>query len=214
MAIDLYGKAALIWTSLSDYSNASAAELKAGDVCFQLSEYPEALKHFHNAARLGRQTGDRLSEGRALSRMGRVYSYLGDNDLARSTLAKALTLLERRQPNPTSLVSHAHAEALSHRAEVIYCEREPLKVTRITSKTPARGCQKTVKAEPEHTCLAVHSRNHRSARKGYVRDLRGHDFISGSGDKAGEGLALTALGFVYSGKGQEQEAIKLPSRSD
>src|SRR6185295_12880031 len=96
------------------------AAIKAGDVCFRLTQYPEALKHFEYAAKLSKQTGDRLSEGRALSRIGHLYSYTGDNNRAYVILTKALTLLEPRQSSSTSIVSHAYAEAISNMAEVIY----------------------------------------------------------------------------------------------
>src|ERR1041384_5627810 len=59
-AIDNYDKATAIWTSVSDPSNASMAAIKAGDVCFRLTQYPEALKRFEHAAKLSRQTGDRV----------------------------------------------------------------------------------------------------------------------------------------------------------
>jgi CHAT domain-containing protein len=208
MAIDLYGKAALIWTSVSDYSNASAAELKAGDVCFQLSEYPEALKHFKNAVELGRQTGDRLSEGRALSRMGRVYSYLGDNDLAHSTLIKALKLLDRREPNPTSLVSHAHAEALSYTAEVIYAKGNLLKARDYFEDARKRLSEDRRGRAGTHLFGGYIAGTIGQPEKAMSEISEAMTLYQATGDKAGEGLALTVLGLVYSGKGQEQEAIK------
>jgi predicted negative regulator of RcsB-dependent stress response len=54
-AITQYDTAASTWTSLSDSSNASTAMIKAGDVCFRLSDYPQALKRFENAAELSQQ---------------------------------------------------------------------------------------------------------------------------------------------------------------
>ena len=126
-AIDKYDKAALTWTSVSDFSNASMATIKAGDLCFRLSQFPEALKRFQNAAKLSSQTGERLSEGRALSRMGHLYTSTGDNDLAYVTLKKALALLEPPNSDPTSIASHSYAEALSYMAEVIYVEGNLLK---------------------------------------------------------------------------------------
>ena len=207
LAIELYRKASLIWTSVSDYSNASAAERKAGDICFQLSEYSEALKHFKNAAELGRQTGDRLSEGRALSRMGRVYSYLGDNDVAHSTLGKALKLLDRREPNPTSLVSHALAEALSHRAEVIYAKGNLLKARDHFEDARKRLSEDRRGRAGTHLFGGYIAGTIGQPEKAMSEISEAMALYQATGDKAGEGLALTVLGMLYSGKGQGQEAI-------
>lgn len=207
-AIEMYANAALIWTSVSDYSNASTAELKAGDVCFQLSEFPQALKHFQNGAKLGRQTGDRLSEGRALSRIGLVYSYLGDNDLAHKTLVKALTLLERREPNPTAIVSHAHAKALRNMAEVIYAKghllkaRDHFELARKMLINDREGRART------HLFAGYIAGTIGQAEKAISELSEAMTLYQATGDKAGEGLALTALGLSYSRKTQEEEGIK------
>lgn len=208
LAIERYSKAAVIWTSVSDYSNVSNAEIKAGDVCFQLSEYPEALKHFQNAAKAGGQTGDRLSEGRALSRIGLVYSYLGNNDLAHSNLVKALALLERRESNPTSIVAHAHAEALSHMAEVIYAKGNLVKaldhfeLARRKLSDDRRGRART------HLFLGYIAGTTGQPEKALSEISEAMALYKATGDQSGEGLALIALGMVYSGKTQEEEAIK------
>ncbi len=208
LAIEMYGKAEQVWTSISDYSNASNAALKAGDVCFQLSEYSEALKHFQNAAKLGRQTDDRLSEGRALSRIGRVYSYIGDNDSAHANLLKALALLERRESNPTPIFSHAHAEAVSYMAEVIYAKGNLVK-----ARDHFERARKKLSEDRKGR-----ARTHLFA--GYIAGTTGQPdramseiseamtLYQAMGDKAGEGLALTALGLSYSLKTQHEEAIK------
>jgi len=207
-AIDMYDKAAAIWTSVSDFSNASLAAIKAGDVCFRLTRYPEALKHFEYAAKLSRQTGDRFSEGQALSRIGHLYSYKGDNDRAYANLSKALTLLEPRQSSSTSMVSHAYAKAVSNMAEVIYGNGNLLKARNYF----------------ERACKALADDRNGKARThlfgGYIATSTGQpekarDEISealglykATGDRAGEGLALIALGLSYTSKGDEDKANK------
>src|SRR6185437_4348512 len=54
-AISQYDEAALIWSSLADFSHASDAVLKSADAYFRLSEYPEALKRYQNAVALAEQ---------------------------------------------------------------------------------------------------------------------------------------------------------------
>lgn len=208
-AIEKYDKAALIWTSVSDSSNASLAATKAGDVWFQLSQYAEALEHFQKALKLSKRSGDRISEGRALSRMGRVYSYIGDNDLAHATLIQALTILESRASGPTSFASHVSAEAVSHMAEVIYAKGNLLKASKQFER--ARKMFADDRKGKARTLLFA----------GYIAALTGRPdnatleisealaLYRATGDKAGEGLALTGLGLTYSRKSNEDEAIKL-----
>src|ERR1041385_3322026 len=48
-ALEDYDKALSIWTSISDFANASKAALESGDIHFLFSEYAEALKRYKNA---------------------------------------------------------------------------------------------------------------------------------------------------------------------
>ena len=59
-SIGEYDKAALLWTSIGNFSNASQATLRSGELHFLLSEYSEALKQFQNAAASSAKTGDRV----------------------------------------------------------------------------------------------------------------------------------------------------------
>src|SRR5689334_43610 len=45
-ALEDYDKAYSIWTSTSDFANASKAALESGDIRFLFSEYTEALKRY------------------------------------------------------------------------------------------------------------------------------------------------------------------------
>lgn len=54
-AIDNYEKAALLWTSISDFRNASETKLKTGEIYFLLSEYAQALKQYENAEALAQK---------------------------------------------------------------------------------------------------------------------------------------------------------------
>src|ERR1043165_1579839 len=207
-ATDIYDKAAAIWTSVSDFSNASLAAIKAGDVCFRLTRYPEALKHFEYAAKLSRQTGDRLSEGRALSRIGHLYSYTGDNDRAYAILLKALALLEPRQSNSTSMVSHAYAEAVSNTAEVIYGNGNLLKARNYferASKALADDRNGKARIHLFGGYIATSTGQPEKARDEASEAL---SLYKATGDRAGEGLALIALGLSYTSKSDEDKASK------
>src|SRR6185503_10388855 len=119
-AIDHYEKATLLWTSISDFRNASGATLKAGDIYFLLSEYAQAFKQYENAEALAQKSGDWLAAATALSQMGRVQSYLGKNDLAQQQLSQSLALFKRHEANQSINVTNAYGETLSSLAEVSY----------------------------------------------------------------------------------------------
>lgn len=212
-AIDTYDKAALIWTSVSDFSNASMAAIKAGDVCFRLTEYSEALKRFETAAKLSRQIRDRISEGRALSHIGHLYSYTGNHDLAYATLSKALALLEPRNSNSTSVAAHAYTEAVSHMAEVIYAKGNMLKArnyfeqARNTLPDDRRGKART------HLFASYIAGTTGQPEKARAEVFQALDLYRATGDKVGEGLALIALGLSYSSKIDEDESTKCHSEA-
>jgi tetratricopeptide (TPR) repeat protein len=77
-----FDQAAQIWESFEDFSNAARATLKAGDVCFRLSEFAEAQKRYKSAEVFAKRVGDELLQSKASSWIGVVYSYLGDNHQA------------------------------------------------------------------------------------------------------------------------------------
>src|ERR1044071_2791272 len=66
-AIEKFDKAALIWNEIGIFPSASHATLKSGDIYFLLSDYPEALKRYEEAAALAEKAGDRLAEAKARS---------------------------------------------------------------------------------------------------------------------------------------------------
>ena len=113
-AIEEYDKAAMSWASLGNFSSASQANVRSGDINFLLSEYAEALKRFQNAVTLAAKSHDRLTEAKALNRIGRLYSYTGKNHLAQVHLTKALSLLGPLNANTDPKVKNAYGEALSN----------------------------------------------------------------------------------------------------
>ena len=121
-AIDLYDEAARLWTSISDLANASHANLKSGDVYFLISEYKQALQRYRNAEALGEKSNDSLAQATALSQIGRLQSYLGNNDLAQKQLTKALHLFEQHEADRTATATNAYGEALSNLGEVSYAK--------------------------------------------------------------------------------------------
>ncbi len=208
-AIDQYGKAALLWTSISDFRNASGATLKAGDIYFLLSEYVQALKQYENAEALAQKSDDWLAEATALSQMGRVQSYIGKNDLAQKQLSQSLALFKRREANQSIDVTNAYGEALSNLAEVSCSKGDFLNASKQLNSALAEF-QHYPKGEARVRLFKGYIAGTIGDTNGAVAEidhaLRLYREIN---DKSGEGLALTALGLWHTFRQDYSRAIEL-----
>jgi CHAT domain-containing protein/tetratricopeptide (TPR) repeat protein len=119
-AAEQFDKAALIWTSNSDFANAARAALKSGDVYFLLSDYKESSKRSQYVEEIAEKSGDWLAKAKALSQMGLSQSYLGNNDVAQKQLNQALDLFKQHQADRDVIATNAYGEALTNLAEVSY----------------------------------------------------------------------------------------------
>lgn len=211
-AIEKYDEAALIWLSSRNLQSAAGASMEAGEVCFILGEFPEALKRYQQAAEEARSAGARVEESEALSQVGRLYSYLGNNDEAQKRLIGALdSLAEHSRGNQPGTVKQAYAEALSNLGEVSYSKGDLVKAS-------------------EHFEHALKLFGEIGDRKGEARASLFVGYIAGglgqpekaltrisqalalyraATDKMGEGLSLTALGLFHSLKREEEYAIRM-----
>lgn len=207
-----YDGAAIIWLSSRNLRSAAVASMGAGEVCFILGEYREALKRYKEAAEEARTAGARLEESQALSQVGRLYSYLGDNDKAQKSLVHALSFLaESSSDNQIRTVKRAYAQALSNLGEINYSKGNLVE--------SSGDFEHALKLSREVGDRRGEARVH--LFKGYIAGgigdpEKGVDEVSQAltlykavADKTGEGLCLTALGISYSLKGDEEHAIKL-----
>src|ERR1044072_3080990 len=117
-AIEKYDGAALIWKGEGNLSAAAQALLAAGEICFLLSDYSNALKRYQTAEQLAATANDELDRSRALNKLGLLSSYLGNNDKAQVYLANALRFLE--STDEVKETRYALAEGLSNLGEVTY----------------------------------------------------------------------------------------------
>jgi CHAT domain-containing protein len=209
-AINHYEKAALFWSSISDFSNASEATLRTGDIYFLFSEYAQALKQFQDAETLAQKSGDWLAQATALSQMGRAQSYLGKNDLAQRQLTKALDLFKSHEANQTAKATNAYGEALSNLAEVSYSKGNFLNASKHL-ESALEVFQNNPKGEARARLfkgyIAGSIGDTNTALAEIVRALELYREIN---DKSGEGLALTAMGMWHSSSNQDHNrAIEL-----
>jgi CHAT domain-containing protein/tetratricopeptide (TPR) repeat protein len=211
-AIEKYDEAAVIWKEQGDLSAAAQALMQAGEVCFLLSDYNNALKRYQTAEKLTANTDDELTASRALSQIGLLSSYLGNNDKAQLYLASALRFLESAddgQKNPA--VRHALAEALSNLGEVTYSKGNLVRslsqferARRIFAEVGDRNGQAKT-----HLFAGYCAGSLGDSQKATSEIYEALKLFREVTNKAGEGRALTALGLARSLKGDEDGAIDL-----
>lgn len=214
-AIPQYDRAAVIWSSLSDFESASDATRKAADVYFGLSDFPEALKRYQNALALAEKAGSWLAKAQALSQGALVQSYLGHNDLAEKQLTDAIRLFKEHEADRDSSSINAYGEALSNQGEVSYAKGDFLK--------SSREFEEALRIFTNNRKGEARARLFRSYIAGGAGDLekalnemtRAHDLYKAINNKKGEGLALIALGLWHSSRDIEKsieyhkEALKI-----
>jgi CHAT domain-containing protein/predicted negative regulator of RcsB-dependent stress response len=204
-----FDKAALIWKSLGDFSNASRATLKSGDVYFDVSRYREAFRRYQDAVALAAKKADWLAEATALTKLARLDSYYGHNDLAQEHITAALDLLKHDQRNLTQGANSAYGEALTSLGELAH----------------ARGNFKKALTHFEEALKSLGEDGNGQARVyifiGYIKGSIGNidnalaeinqalRLYQSTNNKAGEGQALSALGLVYLHKKEFNQSIEL-----
>ncbi|HET6979317.1 MAG TPA: CHAT domain-containing protein [Pyrinomonadaceae bacterium] len=206
-AITQYDRAATIWTSISDFGNASTANLKSADVYFRLSEYSEALKRYQSAVTLSQKTGDWFATARALSRSARLQSYLGHNELAEKQLSESLRLFNDHASNQDSLFTNGRGESLSNLAEVSYAKGDFL--------TSSKQFEEALKILANDRKGEAKVRLYQGYIAGGIGDLeralkeitRARELYTETNNKAGEGLALIALGLCHYSQDVEKSIV-------
>jgi CHAT domain-containing protein/Flp pilus assembly protein TadD len=208
-AIKKYEEAALIWMSMNNLQAAAAQTIEAGEICFALGEYQEALRHYRKAAAQAKTGGAKLEESRALREVGRLYSYLGDNDQAESNVLAALRLLAPNQRIVEPEFKDDYAVSLNNLGEISYARGDLVK----SSKQFAEALQIFDEVGDRSEAARAHLfrgyivgglGNREKAVAEFSRSL---ELYSAVRNKAGEGLSLTALGLMQSTNGEDERAI-------
>jgi CHAT domain-containing protein/Flp pilus assembly protein TadD len=208
-AIKKYEEAALIWVSMNNLQGAAAQTIEAGETCFALGEYQEALRHYRKAAAQAKTGGAKLEESRALREVGRLYSYLGDNDQAESNVLAALRLLAPNQRIVEPDFKDDYAVNLNNLGEISYARGDLVKSSKqfaealqIFDEVGDRG--EAARAHLFRGYIVGGLGNREKAVAEFSRSL---ELYSAVRNKAGEGLSLTALGLMQSTNGEDERAI-------
>jgi CHAT domain-containing protein/tetratricopeptide (TPR) repeat protein len=204
-AIAEYDKAAEIQQSMSDFSGAANAKLSSGDISFWISDYRGALGSYQSARQLAKRVGDVRREARALSQMGLVQSYLGNNDLAHTQTTQALNLLKNKNDEATN----EYGEALSNLAEVSYARGDFLNASQqlnIAVELLANNRKALARVYLFRAYIAGSLGQTDLADTEISQAL---NLFRKASDKTGEALATTAVGLSLSRRGQDSQAIQL-----
>ena len=208
-AIEQYEKAAGSWTSLGNFSSASQATLKSGDVYFLLSEYQQALSRYQSAAKLGAKAHDPLAEAKALSHIGRLYSYTGKNELAHDELTKALNVLGPVNVNTNPIAKNIYGEALSNFGELSYSKGDLVK-SREQFDRALKFLEGDRKGEARGHLYAGYIAGTIGAREKAMAEIsEALKLYRATNDKSGEGLALNVLSVAHAYNGKPDVAIEL-----
>jgi CHAT domain-containing protein len=207
-AIDQYDKAVNAWKSVSDFVSASDSALKSGDVCFLISEYEEALKRYQNAATLAGKD-DWLAKARALSHIGRLHSYMGNNELAQRVISESLQLFKQHESNLSTSAKNAYGDALSNLAEVSYATGDFLKSSQ-QLKTALKVFLNDRHGEAKvHLFMAYIAGSIGETENAVAELARAQDLYRATNDVTGEALALTTSGLARSREGDDSGAIEM-----
>lgn len=197
-AIKEYEKAALLWTASSAFASASQAALKSGDVYLIFSEYAEALTRYQHAEALAQKTDDWLVKAKVLGHMGRLQSFIGNNELAQQQLAQSLDLFKQHQANMSDDAANAYGEALSNFGDVSYSIGDFVKA-RAQFKNALVVLRNDPKVEAKVHLFNGHITGSLGDPEKAVSEItRALDLYRAANDKIGEGTALTTLGLARS----------------
>lgn len=203
-AIPQYDRAVLIWSSISDFASASDATRKSAEVFFRLSEFSESLKRYQHAVVLAEKAGNWLAKARALSQGAIVQSYLGHNDIAEKQLTQSMDLFKDHEADRDSFATNAYGEALSNLAEVSYAKGDFL--------NSSKRFEDALKFLANDRKGEAKARLFRGYIAGGIGDLEkafkeislARDLYTEIDNKAGQGLALIALGIWNTSQDNEK----------
>ncbi|MFN2578067.1 MAG: tetratricopeptide repeat protein, partial [Pyrinomonadaceae bacterium] len=209
-AAEKYERAAQLWRAVGNNRNAIQSLRSSAEIHFLLSEYQSALQQYSDAAKLAGASREKLLQASCWSGIGWVYSYTGDNRLARSYGTKALDLMER-EANREPAAWDDYALALSNFSEVNYSMGNFVKASSDFQRaeqifTELGDRQGQARA---HLFAGYLAGSLGQPQKAEVEISTARELYRSVSNPAGEALCITAMGLIHSLKRDEDRAIKL-----
>lgn len=208
-AFEKYEAASQTWRSARDSRRAAAALMEAAEVRFNLGEYRESLVLYRKAAAHYRG-GDKAGEARAVSQIGRLYSYLGDNDEALRHVKRALGHYAQ-QESSTAQQQRLQAEALSNAGEVYYSKENFLKTSALFGSALELFAQVGDRSGEARARIFIgHVSNATGQREKALAEFKvALALYRAVGDRSGEAFSLMSLGITHSLGREETKALEL-----
>jgi CHAT domain-containing protein len=207
-----YLDARSIWQSIGNYQRAGQCALAAAGIHFVLGEYRESLHWAKNAASDSAKAGGGLQEAEAFSRVGQLYSLLGDNKQGRAFSKKALSYFYfNGAKQQTDKLKQKYAEALTRAGEVynsmgdLVSSSDSLeKSLKLVNEVGDRGGEARCRLFLGYISATIGDAE--VAKTQFQRSL---DLSRAIGDRTNEALSLTATGIAHSLMRDDETAIKL-----
>ncbi|HEV7681495.1 MAG TPA: CHAT domain-containing protein [Pyrinomonadaceae bacterium] len=209
-AIEKFMQAASAWRRLRP-QRAIDALRSAADIHFILGGYSEALNLNRRALRESEDIGARLTEVESLSALGRIHSFLGENETARRYLAKVLARSNQSDwGNALIQEKLAAAQAQNCLGEIYYTEGNSIKAQdyfrralELWTEVGYRRGQAQAKLNLGYTFSS--SGDQQQALLFFEQAMQVYRAID---DRRGASLSLTAIGSLHSLKGNEQASLE------
>lgn len=208
-AIEKYMEAYSSWRVIRP-QRAVVALRSAADIHFVLGGYSNALSFNGQALKAGQKSGDRSTEMEASVALGRVYSFLGDNDTARRHLATVQAYWNQRDyVNGSVQEKRLAAEAHNCLGEIYYTEGNSIKALgyfkralELWVELGYRRGQAQAKLNLGYSFSG--SGDQEQALISFTQAMEIYRTID---DQRGASLSLTAIGSVHSLDGNEQASL-------
>lgn len=179
------------------------------DIHSILGEYRQALRSYSRALAESKRMGDREREFASLNNLGRVYSYLGENDKAQEYSERVIAYYDRPAHLREAREKRAFAEALDNMGVVWYAKGNPIKALKYFRRSLAlwlevadRGGEAQARLN-----LGYASSNYGEQEEAVAQFRQALALYRAVDDRRGEALTLTAMGVVHSLRGEEQSAL-------
>jgi CHAT domain-containing protein len=204
-----YSDASRKWQSAGEFGRAVETLCDTGDVYFALSQFQRSLTEYQNALSLSERNGDQQGILAALNGIAYAYTYLGENDKARSHATQVLDTVERLKSSGD--FRRAEAAALNTIGEVDYAEGALRKSIEVFERAHSLYVETGDRGGQALAFLNLgYSRSDlgeaQKASEDYERALVQFQSVS---NMRGSTLAQTALGGFYSLLGEEDKALSL-----
>jgi tetratricopeptide (TPR) repeat protein len=214
-AVRLYLRAARDWQDAGRAPQAAVGFERAGELCFILSEYSEAIGNYKKAHVASLPGSNRLAAADALNGIGYALVYEGENSKAMPYFERSLRMARQlERPSPVD-AKRLMARALNNMGEVHYSLSDPDKT--LDEFNRALALWQEV-GDRQGQALAEINLGYLQVDLGNMSEAVGHyanalQLFRAINNRSGEASVITAIGGIHSFQGEKQDAIDSHNRA-